>query len=85
MILLRLVDNLTYSSIYSYPMFPLQVANPMTDAPIDTKTNISYGTHSSRVATEDEQGYTYMRSAVSPAVPQPHLGELTWIIAMIEK
>ena len=57
----------------------------MTDGPIDTKTNISYGTHSSRVATENEQEYTYVRSVVSPAVPEPYLGKLTWIIAMIEK
>ena len=57
-------------------MFPLQVANPMTDTSIDTKTNISYGKHTSRVAAENDQEYTYMSSGVSPAVPQPYLCKL---------
>ena len=62
-----------YSSTYSYPMFPLQVANPMTDVSIDTEGNISYGKHTSCVAAENDQEYTYMSSEVSSAVPQPYL------------
>ena len=57
----------------SYPMFPLQVANPMTDTSIDTEGNISYGKHTSRVAGQDDEEYTYISSTVSPAVPQPYL------------
>ena len=66
-----------YSSIYSYPIFPLQLANPMTDTSIVTKGNISYGKHTSRVAAEEDQEYTYMSSEVSSAEPQPYLCKLT--------
>ena len=66
-----------YSSIYSYPMFPLQMANPMTDTSIVTEGNISYGQHTSRVAAEEDQQYTYMSCEVPPAVPQPYLSRLT--------
>lgn len=65
-----------YSTIYSYPMFPLQVANPMT---IDTGGNMSYGKRTSRVPAEDDQEYTYMSSELSPAAPQPYLCKLTYI------
>ena len=64
-------------TICSYPMFPLHVANPMTDTSIDTEGNISYGKHASRVAAENDQEYTYMSSGVSSAVPQPYLCKLT--------
>ena len=66
-----------YSSIYSYPIFPLQMANPMTDTSIVTEGNISYSKHTSRVAAEEDQEYTYMGSEVSSALPQPYLCRLT--------
>ena len=67
-----------YSSLYSYPMFPLQVANPMTDTSTVTEGNISYSKRTSRVAAEEDQEYTYISSEVSPAVPQPYLSRLTY-------
>ena len=66
-----------YSSMCSYPMFPLLVTNPMTDTSIDTEGKISYSKHISRVAAEDDQEYAYISSTVSPAVPQPYLCKLT--------
>lgn len=57
-------------SLFSYPMFPLQV---VTDTSIVTKGNISYSKHTGCVAAENDHEYTYI------AVPQPSLCKLTYI------
>ena len=72
-----IVTLLSYAcfSICSYPMAPLQLANPMTDAPIVTEHNQAYGRHTrhAEIAAEDDE-YVHMNSPEAPIQPQPSIG-----------